>query len=118
MGSEPAVPPVAGSGRRFQLSAVHTSKACNIISKYTAFVPMDLSTSSYLPTLLQYTHTGNVGLAQPWSPVLAGKVSLGSLSQGKPHEATAHFSTRSIPRDVAKLLVATTSSHGQGRGLL
>ncbi|XP_074414837.1 von Willebrand factor A domain-containing protein 5B1 isoform X2 [Zonotrichia albicollis] len=47
-----------GSGRRFQLSAVHTSKACNIISKYTAFVPVDLSTSSYLPTLVQYTHTG------------------------------------------------------------
>ncbi|XP_023796048.1 von Willebrand factor A domain-containing protein 5B1 [Cyanistes caeruleus] len=47
-----------GSGRRFQLNAVHTSKACNVISKYTAFVPVDLSTSSYLPTLLQYTHTG------------------------------------------------------------
>ncbi|NXR64532.1 VW5B1 protein, partial [Rhadina sibilatrix] len=47
-----------GSGRRFQLNAVHTSKACNVISKYTAFVPVDLSTSSYLPTLVQYTHTG------------------------------------------------------------
>ncbi|NXU36173.1 VW5B1 protein, partial [Drymodes brunneopygia] len=47
-----------GSGRRFQLSAVHTSKACNVISKYTAFVPVDLSTNSYLPTLVQYTHTG------------------------------------------------------------
>ncbi|NXH48996.1 VW5B1 protein, partial [Dicaeum eximium] len=47
-----------GSGQRFQLNAVHTSKACNIISKYTAFVPVDLSTSSYLPTLVQYTHTG------------------------------------------------------------
>ncbi|NXH54320.1 VW5B1 protein, partial [Rhabdornis inornatus] len=47
-----------GSGRRFQLSAVHTSKACNVISKYTVFVPVDLSTSSYLPSLVQYTHTG------------------------------------------------------------
>ncbi|NWV03274.1 VW5B1 protein, partial [Ptilonorhynchus violaceus] len=47
-----------GSGRRFQLHAVHTSKACNVISKYTAFVPVDLSTNSYLPTLVQYTHTG------------------------------------------------------------
>ncbi|NXW68526.1 VW5B1 protein, partial [Hirundo rustica] len=47
-----------GSGRRFQLNAVHTSKSCNVISKYTAFVPVDLSTSSYLPTLVQYTHTG------------------------------------------------------------
>ncbi|NXF83089.1 VW5B1 protein, partial [Sclerurus mexicanus] len=47
-----------GSGRRYQLNAVHTSKACNVISKYTAFVPVDLSSSSYLPTLVQYTHTG------------------------------------------------------------
>ncbi|NWX36650.1 VW5B1 protein, partial [Notiomystis cincta] len=47
-----------GSGRRFQLNAVHTSKACNVISKYTAFVPVDLSTNSCLPTLVQYTHTG------------------------------------------------------------
>ncbi|NWS97455.1 VW5B1 protein, partial [Mionectes macconnelli] len=51
-----------GSGRRYQLNAVHTSKACNVISKYTAFVPVDLSTSSYLPTLVQYTHTGNLVL--------------------------------------------------------
>lgn len=63
LGSDSTVPPLAGSGRRFQLSAVHTSKACNVISKYTAFVPVDLSTSSYLPTLVHYTHTGNVGLA-------------------------------------------------------
>ncbi|XP_029818240.1 von Willebrand factor A domain-containing protein 5B1 [Manacus vitellinus] len=49
-----------GSGRRYQLNAVHTSKACNVISKYTAFVPVDLSTGSYLPTLVQYTHIGNV----------------------------------------------------------
>ncbi|NXO85031.1 VW5B1 protein, partial [Sitta europaea] len=47
-----------GPGRRFQLNAVHTSKACNIISKYTVFVPVDLSTSSYLPPLLQYPPTG------------------------------------------------------------
>ncbi|NXE69274.1 VW5B1 protein, partial [Calcarius ornatus] len=91
-----------GSGRRFQLSAVHTSKACNIISKYTAFVPVDLSSSSYLPTLVQYTHTGNVGLARGWNLVLAGKVSLGNFSQGKPHEATAQFGTRPIPKAVVK----------------
>ncbi|KFP85537.1 von Willebrand factor A domain-containing protein 5B1, partial [Acanthisitta chloris] len=46
-----------GSGRRYQLNAVHTSKACNVISKYTAFVPVDLSSNSYLPTLVHYTHT-------------------------------------------------------------
>lgn len=116
--SDPAVPPVAGSGRRFQLSVVHTSKACNVISKYTAFVPVDLSTNSYLPTLVQYTHTGNVGLAQGWNLVLTGKMSLGNLSQGKPYEATAQFSTRPISKAMAKLLVAITSSHGQEKGLL
>uniref|UniRef100_A0A8B9SRN6 von Willebrand factor A domain containing 5B1 n=1 Tax=Anas platyrhynchos TaxID=8839 RepID=A0A8B9SRN6_ANAPL len=52
-----------GSGRRHQLSAVHTSKACNIISKYTAFVPVDLSTSTYLPPGVAYTRTGNTGAA-------------------------------------------------------
>uniref|UniRef100_A0A8C9MEC5 von Willebrand factor A domain containing 5B1 n=1 Tax=Serinus canaria TaxID=9135 RepID=A0A8C9MEC5_SERCA len=83
-----------GSGRRFQLSAVHTSKACNIISKYTAFVPVDLSTSSYLPTLVRYTHTGNMGLAQGWNIVLAGNMSLRNFSQSKPYEATAQFGTR------------------------
>uniref|UniRef100_A0A8D2QBM7 von Willebrand factor A domain containing 5B1 n=1 Tax=Zonotrichia albicollis TaxID=44394 RepID=A0A8D2QBM7_ZONAL len=87
-----------GSGRRFQLSAVHTSKACNIISKYTAFVPVDLSTSSYLPTLVQYTHTGNVGLVQGWDLVLTGEVSLGNFSQGKHCEAAAQFGTRPIPK--------------------
>uniref|UniRef100_A0A663LPC7 von Willebrand factor A domain containing 5B1 n=1 Tax=Athene cunicularia TaxID=194338 RepID=A0A663LPC7_ATHCN len=53
-----------GSGRRYQVNAVHTSKACNIISKYTAFMPVDLSTNAYLPTIVEYTHTGNVGLAE------------------------------------------------------
>ncbi|NXK45064.1 VW5B1 protein, partial [Chauna torquata] len=47
-----------GSGRRYQLNAVHTSKACNIVSKYTAFVPVDLSTCGYLPPVVEYTHTG------------------------------------------------------------
>lgn len=41
---------------------MHTSKACNIISKYTAFVPVDLSTSTYLPPGVAYTRTGNTGL--------------------------------------------------------
>ncbi|XP_054250827.1 von Willebrand factor A domain-containing protein 5B1 [Indicator indicator] len=45
-----------GSGRRYQVSAVHTSRACNIISKYTAFMPVDLSTNNYLPTIVEYPH--------------------------------------------------------------
>ncbi|KAL7978539.1 hypothetical protein Chor_005521 [Crotalus horridus] len=39
-----------GSGRRYQANAVHASKSCNVISKFTVFVPVDLSSNSYLPT--------------------------------------------------------------------
>uniref|UniRef100_A0A8D0G6Z9 von Willebrand factor A domain containing 5B1 n=1 Tax=Sphenodon punctatus TaxID=8508 RepID=A0A8D0G6Z9_SPHPU len=48
-----------GSGKRYQVNAVHTSKACNVISKYTAFVPVDLNSNSYLPTVVEYPNTGN-----------------------------------------------------------
>ncbi|KFO77310.1 von Willebrand factor A domain-containing protein 5B1, partial [Cuculus canorus] len=48
-----------GSGRRYQVNAVHTSKACNVISKYTAFMPVDLSTNAYLPTVIEYPHTAS-----------------------------------------------------------
>ena len=47
----------AGSGRRYQLYAIHTSKACNILSKYTAFVPVDLDTNEYLETSIEYINT-------------------------------------------------------------
>ncbi|XP_053256473.1 von Willebrand factor A domain-containing protein 5B1 isoform X3 [Podarcis raffonei] len=47
-----------GSGRRYQVNAVHTSKACNVISKYTAFLPADLSNNSYLPTVVEYPNAG------------------------------------------------------------
>ncbi|XP_036386646.1 von Willebrand factor A domain-containing protein 5B1-like [Megalops cyprinoides] len=47
-----------GSGRRYQLYAIHTSKACNILSKYTAFVPIDLDTNEYLQTGIEYTSPG------------------------------------------------------------
>ncbi|XP_028308117.1 von Willebrand factor A domain-containing protein 5B1 [Gouania willdenowi] len=43
-----------GSGRKYQLYAIHTSKACNILSKHTAFVPIDLDTNEYLPTCIEY----------------------------------------------------------------
>ncbi|XP_043846752.1 von Willebrand factor A domain-containing protein 5B1 [Dromiciops gliroides] len=46
-----------GSGHRYQANAVHTSRACNVISKYTAFVPMDLRSRGYLPTMVEYTNT-------------------------------------------------------------
>ncbi|XP_066527542.1 von Willebrand factor A domain-containing protein 5B1 [Hoplias malabaricus] len=46
-----------GSGRRYQLYAMQTSKACNILSKYTAFVPIDLDSNEYLPTSIEYLHT-------------------------------------------------------------
>ncbi|XP_047433199.1 von Willebrand factor A domain-containing protein 5B1 isoform X2 [Mugil cephalus] len=47
-----------GSGRKYQLYAIHTSKACNILSKYTAFVPIDLDTNEYLPTCIDYINPG------------------------------------------------------------
>ncbi|XP_048417500.1 von Willebrand factor A domain-containing protein 5B1 isoform X1 [Stegostoma tigrinum] len=50
-----------GSGRRYQLNAIHTSKACNIISKYTAFVPMYLNNNEYLPSIRAYSNTADAG---------------------------------------------------------
>ncbi|XP_034280137.1 von Willebrand factor A domain-containing protein 5B1 isoform X2 [Pantherophis guttatus] len=47
-----------GSGRRYQANAVHTSKSCNVISKFTAFVPVDLSSNNYLTTIVKYPNTG------------------------------------------------------------
>ncbi|XP_030078028.1 von Willebrand factor A domain-containing protein 5B1 [Microcaecilia unicolor] len=47
-----------GCGRRYQLNAIHASKACNVISKYTAFVPVDLTSNAYLPTIVEYANTG------------------------------------------------------------
>ncbi|XP_070766742.1 von Willebrand factor A domain-containing protein 5B1 [Enoplosus armatus] len=43
-----------GSGRKYQVYAIHTSKACNILSKYTVFVPIDLDTNEYLQTCIEY----------------------------------------------------------------
>ncbi|KAM6216941.1 von Willebrand factor A domain-containing protein 5B1 [Rhynchocyon petersi] len=48
-----------GSSRRYQVNAVHTSKACNIISKYTTFVPVDMSQSRYLPSVVEYPLSGS-----------------------------------------------------------
>lgn len=45
---------LTGSGRKYQLYAIHTSKACNILSKHTAFIPIDLDTNEYLPTCIDY----------------------------------------------------------------
>ncbi|KAK2851847.1 hypothetical protein Q5P01_008123 [Channa striata] len=47
-----------GSGRKYQLYAIHTSKACNILSKYTGFVPIDLDTNEYLHTCIEYINHG------------------------------------------------------------
>ncbi|KAF5892060.1 von Willebrand factor A domain-containing protein 5B1, partial [Clarias magur] len=47
-----------GSGRRYQAYAMQTSKACNILSKYTAFVPVDLDSNEYLPISIEYLYPG------------------------------------------------------------
>ncbi|XP_045404482.1 von Willebrand factor A domain-containing protein 5B1 [Lemur catta] len=52
-----------GPNRRYQVNAVHTSKACNVISKYTAFVPVDVSRSRCLPTVVEYPNSGKAGAA-------------------------------------------------------
>lgn len=49
---------LSGSGRRYQLYATQTSKACNILSKYTAFVPIDLDSNEYLPISIEYLYNG------------------------------------------------------------
>uniref|UniRef100_A0A8W4F833 von Willebrand factor A domain containing 5B1 n=1 Tax=Sus scrofa TaxID=9823 RepID=A0A8W4F833_PIG len=66
-----------GSSRRYQVNAVHTSKACNVISKFTAFVPVDISKSCYLPTVVGYPNSGKAGahsrvLTQQWRGTSAG----------------------------------------------
>uniref|UniRef100_A0A3Q3X3M7 Uncharacterized protein n=1 Tax=Mola mola TaxID=94237 RepID=A0A3Q3X3M7_MOLML len=43
-----------GYGRKYQLYAIHTSKACNILSKYTALIPVDLDTNEFLQTCIEY----------------------------------------------------------------
>lgn len=58
--------PSAGSSRRYQVNAVHTSKACNVISKYTAYVPVDVSLKQYLPTVVAYPSSGKAD-GQPGS---------------------------------------------------
>ncbi|KAK1898749.1 von Willebrand factor A domain containing protein 5B1 [Dissostichus eleginoides] len=47
-----------GPGRKYQLFAIHTSKSCNILSKHTAFVPIDLDTNEYLHTCIEYSNAG------------------------------------------------------------
>ncbi|XP_034029335.1 von Willebrand factor A domain-containing protein 5B1 [Thalassophryne amazonica] len=47
-----------GSGQKYQLYSVQTSKACNILSKYTAFVPIDLDTNECLQTCIEYMNPG------------------------------------------------------------
>ncbi|XP_078281303.1 von Willebrand factor A domain-containing protein 5B1 isoform X2 [Rhinoraja longicauda] len=46
-----------GSGRRHQLNAIQTSRACNIISKYTAFVPVYINNKEYLPNIIEYANS-------------------------------------------------------------
>uniref|UniRef100_A0A8D2AKX5 von Willebrand factor A domain containing 5B1 n=1 Tax=Sciurus vulgaris TaxID=55149 RepID=A0A8D2AKX5_SCIVU len=67
-----------GSHRRYQVNAVHTSRACNVISKYTAFVPVDLSKSRYLPLGVEYPNSAPLrmissrSLSRPWRGTSTG----------------------------------------------
>ncbi|NXV89280.1 VW5B1 protein, partial [Calonectris borealis] len=76
-----------GSGRRYQVNAVHTSKACNVISKYTAFMPVDLSTNAYLPTVVEYTHTGAASKQGSQRSLSSGNKRHRGFSPGRPQSA-------------------------------
>ncbi|NWW53623.1 VW5B1 protein, partial [Pedionomus torquatus] len=76
-----------GSGRRYYISAVHTSKACNIISKYTAFIPVDLSTNAYLPTIVEYTRTGAASKQDRHKNLSSGNRRHHGISPGCPQPA-------------------------------
>ncbi|NWU59071.1 VW5B1 protein, partial [Dromas ardeola] len=76
-----------GSGRRYQVNAVHTSKACNVISKYTAFMPVDLSTNAYLPTVVEYTHTGAASKQDRQRSLSSGNRRHRAFSPGRPQSA-------------------------------
>uniref|UniRef100_A0A3B1JXL1 von Willebrand factor A domain containing 5B1 n=1 Tax=Astyanax mexicanus TaxID=7994 RepID=A0A3B1JXL1_ASTMX len=52
-----------GSGRRYQLFALQTSKSCNILSKFTTFIPIDLDSNEYLPTSVLFPHSGHSSLS-------------------------------------------------------
>ncbi|NXJ79778.1 VW5B1 protein, partial [Trogon melanurus] len=92
-----------GSGRRYQLNAVHTSKACSVISKYTAFVPVDLSTNTYLPTVAEYTHTGAASKQSSQRSLSSGNRRRRGLSPGRPQSVcgqngdNSFYSTSRVP---------------------
>ncbi|XP_072210219.1 von Willebrand factor A domain-containing protein 5B1 isoform X3 [Excalfactoria chinensis] len=73
-----------GPGRRYQLNAVHTSKACNVISKYTAFVPVELSSGTYLPPIIQYSHTGTLSKQGGHRNLSSGRRKCRGLSSAQP----------------------------------
>ncbi|NXS50812.1 VW5B1 protein, partial [Balaeniceps rex] len=76
-----------GSGRRYQVNTVHTSKACNVISKYTAFMPVDLSTNTYLPSVVEYTHTGAASKQGSQRSLSSGNRRHRGFSPGRPQSS-------------------------------
>ncbi|XP_031469125.1 von Willebrand factor A domain-containing protein 5B1 [Phasianus colchicus] len=73
-----------GPGRRYQLNAIHTSKACNVISKYTAFVPVELSSGTYLPPIIEYSHTGALSKQGDHRSLSSGRRRCRGLSSAQP----------------------------------
>ncbi|XP_033623550.1 von Willebrand factor A domain-containing protein 5B1 isoform X2 [Fukomys damarensis] len=75
-----------GSSRRYQVNAVHTSKACNVISKFTAFVPVDVSKGRYLPTVVGYPSSATEeSLSSPFSEVPSPSREKHTASEGPWH---------------------------------
>ncbi|XP_036602873.1 von Willebrand factor A domain-containing protein 5B1 [Trichosurus vulpecula] len=79
-----------GSGHRYQVNAVHTSRACNVISKYTAFVPMDLRSRGYLPTMVEYSNTDLDETNVSCSPPPNVRTKRTSLRDRPPHKSLSN----------------------------
>ncbi|XP_069731108.1 von Willebrand factor A domain-containing protein 5B1 [Phaenicophaeus curvirostris] len=102
-----------GSGRRYQVNAVHTSKACNVISKYTAFMPVDLSTNAYLPAVVEYPHTGAASRHGSQRSLSSGNRRHRGFSPGRPQSACGQngdVDFYSINAEDSSMLPPSTSS--------
>uniref|UniRef100_A0A8C4RVP7 von Willebrand factor A domain containing 5B2 n=1 Tax=Erpetoichthys calabaricus TaxID=27687 RepID=A0A8C4RVP7_ERPCA len=53
-----------GPCRRYRLKAIQTSKACNSLSVFTSFAPVDANTQEGLPTLVEVHNSGKNSLVR------------------------------------------------------
>uniref|UniRef100_A0A3Q2YB14 von Willebrand factor A domain containing 5B1 n=1 Tax=Hippocampus comes TaxID=109280 RepID=A0A3Q2YB14_HIPCM len=90
-----------GSGRKYHVYAIHTSKACNILSKYTVFVPVDLDTNEYLQTCIDYIKLGELYFSLKSQ---AYSIGLGRSQSGGVSEETEDMSNSMLALSRTRLL--------------